>query len=345
MTPIPTIAQSNAILGFEGPEKKLEIRFTPVKGDSVGLRSYSQCEWQEVLNSVNCTIISATVNDHFSSYVLSESSLFVYPYQILLKTCGTTTLLLAIPGIEKLAKAIGATIELITFARKSLNFPERQLYPHNSFDDEVAYLNKYFNENGHKHGNGHTLGNPTDKDQWFIYVADFRQPERVSSASQQVFEVMMHDLDPVVMQHFYHKEGVTAKQTTINSGISTLLKDSVIDDFQFEPCGYSMNGLRDEHYWTIHITPEPHCSYVSFETNKPFASYSYLLHKVLNVFNPGRATITVVADAGAPCGNPADTFNPHSMGKYTVRSHTLQEISSHAYVAACNIVRNPTPPA
>jgi len=331
MTPIPTIAQSNAILGFEGPEKKLEIRFRPVKDNAIGLRQFSQSKWQDVLNAVNCTIISTTVNDHFSSFVLSESSLFVYPYQVLLKTCGTTTLLLSLPGMEKLAESIGSEIELITFARKSLNFPERQLYPHNSFDDEVNYLNKYFK------GQGYTLGECIQKDQWFLYIADFRSADRIESAHQQVFEVMMHDLDHDVMQNFYYKEGVTAKMTTQASGISTLLPGSVIDDFQFEPCGYSMNGLLNEWYWTIHITPEPHCSYVSFETNAPMNTYSRLLRKVLNVFKPGRATITVLADAGAPCGDPADTFDPHIQG-YTVGSHTQQTVSSHSCVVACNIV-------
>lgn len=331
MTPIPTVAQSNAILGFEGPEKKLEIRFKPIKDNAIGLRQFSQSKWQDVLNAVNCTIISATVNDHFSSFVLSESSLFVYPYQILLKTCGTTTLLLSIPGMEKLAESIGSEIELITFARKSLNFPERQLYPHNSFDDEVSYLNKYFK------GQGYTLGECTQKDQWFLYIADFRPAARIDSARQQVFEVMMHDLDPDVMQNFYYKEGVTAKMTTQTTGIASLMPGSVIDDFQFEPCGYSMNGLLNEWYWTIHITPEPHCSYVSFETNAPMNTYSRLLRKVLSVFKPGRATVTVLADAGAPCGDPSDTFDPHVQG-FTVASHTLQTVSSHACVVACNIV-------
>ncbi|CAM5999451.1 unnamed protein product [Sphagnum balticum] len=55
------------------------------------------------------------------------------------------------------------------------------------------------------------------------------------------------------------------------SGIDTLLpKGTVVDSHLFDPCGYSMNGIIEgtDRYVTIHITPEPAFSYVSFETNQ-----------------------------------------------------------------------------
>ena len=41
----------------------------------------------------------------------------------------------------------------------------------------------------------------------------------------------------------------------------------VIDDFFFEPVGYSANLLCDGYYITVHITPQASCSYASLETN------------------------------------------------------------------------------
>ena len=39
-------------------------------------------------------------------------------------------------------------------------------------------------------------------------------------------------------------EFVSAQQTTVSSGIADLLLGADIDEFVFEPCGYSMNGLQ-----------------------------------------------------------------------------------------------------
>jgi hypothetical protein len=55
-----------------------------------------------------------------------------------------------------------------------------------------------------------------------------------------------------------------------------------------------MNGLLpDGHYFTIHITPEPDFSYVSFETNVPYNQYYDIIRKVINMFNPGKFTTTI----------------------------------------------------
>ena len=59
----------------------------------------------------------------------------------------------------------------------------------------------------------------------------------------------------------------------------------MIDDFLFDPCGYSMNGLAEGGFFTIHITPETHCSYVSFETNI-LSDYSVLVPHILQIFRP-----------------------------------------------------------
>lgn len=47
---------------------------------------------------------------------------------------------------------------------------------------------------------------------------------------------------------------------------------------------------------TIHITPEKDFSYVSFETNVPEASYTKIIDRVINIFRPGKAVITVFAN-------------------------------------------------
>lgn len=51
---------------------------------------------------------------------------------------------------------------------------------------------------------------------------------------------------------------------------------------------------------TIHITPEPEFSYVSFESNVAAASYSDLITRVVDTFKPGKFIVTVFANKTSP---------------------------------------------
>lgn len=58
---------------------------------------------------------------------------------------------------------------------------------------------------------------------------------------------------------------VSAEHTTAASGIGSMLSRAELDDYVFEPCGYSMNGCEGEGFSTIHVTPETGFSYASVE--------------------------------------------------------------------------------
>lgn len=51
---------------------------------------------------------------------------------------------------------------------------------------------------------------------------------------------------------------------------------------------------------TIHITPEPEFSYVSFESNVAASSYSDLITRVVDTFKPGKFVVTVFANKSSP---------------------------------------------
>ncbi|CAI4212609.1 unnamed protein product [Parascedosporium putredinis] len=90
---------------FEGPEKLLEVWFAPSPTDlppsaqPTGLKAVSPETWKGMLDMVNCEVLSVLESDHVDAYLLSESSMFVFPHKLILKTCGTTTLLL---GLQRL---------------------------------------------------------------------------------------------------------------------------------------------------------------------------------------------------------------------------------------------------
>ena len=77
----------------------------------------------------------------------------------------------------------------------------------------------------------------------------------------------------------------SAKDTTADTGVQGLLPAAAIDDFVFEPCGYSMNALEGPLMSSIHVTPEEGWSYASFELCGP--SLPDLLTTVQQVWPSG----------------------------------------------------------
>ncbi|KAF5921996.1 hypothetical protein HPG69_015446 [Diceros bicornis minor] len=89
----------------------------------------------------------------------------------------------------------------------------------------------------------------------------------------------MSELDPDVMDQFYMKDGVTAKDVPRVSGIC--------DHHDARFCQIRGNLL------TIHVTPEPESSCGSFEINFSLNSYNDPIRKVVGIFKPGKFVTTV----------------------------------------------------
>lgn len=280
---------------FEGTEKLLEVWFfssDPSKGGG-SLRNVPRDEWQKLLDIAHCQIVSARSNALMDSYVLSESSLFVTDRRFLLKTCGSTSLLNAVQPLLSLAERFAGLdcVANVYYSRRNFKRPELQPIPHRSFDEEVEHLDTLF-----ENGAGYCMGR-LNRDRWYLYtlnpapVDPIRRPD-------QTLEILMSDLDPDVMSIFTTETCTTGKEATKLSGIDKLVPlGTVIDDKLFEPCGYSMNGIigDTDQYVTIHITPEPGFSYVSYETNVAQSGYVDLIRRILYCFRPARFLMTVIA--------------------------------------------------
>ncbi|CAJ2636174.1 unnamed protein product [Trifolium pratense] len=285
-------------IGFEGFEKRLEISFLEpgvfVDPEGRGLRSLTKSQLDEIIAPAECIIVSSLSNEKVDSYVLSESSLFVYPYKIIIKTCGTTKLLLSIPPILKLSKTLSLAVRSVRYTRGSFTFPDAQSFPHRNFSEEVQVLDSYFG----KLGSGHTvMGSSASTQNWHVYSAAV---ESVSSFdSVYTLEMCMTGLDSEKASVFYKEQSSSAALMTANSGIRNILPDSQICDFDFEPCGYSMNSVEGAAVSTIHITPEDGFSYASFETcgyNLERMNQKQLVERVLTCFQPNEFLIAVHVD-------------------------------------------------
>jgi len=289
---------------FEGSEKLLEIWFKPPVlqdnannpsfGKKDGLRRISKEKWSDLLTHVRCTIVSTTCNEEIDAYLLSESSLFVTSYRLLIKTCGTTTLLEVVPLVLELAKEECGLDEVLDlfYSRKNFMEPTKQHFPHQSFDDEVQFLDRFFD------GSAYVLG-AINGDHWYLYTLN--KEDMLIEHPDQTLEILMSDLDPEAMKAFYKDdEFISDQHSTQVTGIADLMPGANLDPLMFDPCGYSINAIKDENYFTIHVTPQSHCSFASFETNiesqdinaKGKKTYGKLINQVLKIFKPRKFIIT-----------------------------------------------------
>lgn len=229
---------------FEGPEKLLEVWFSadendlPSSASPLGLKAVSQTSWKEMLDLVNCQVLSVIESRNVDAYLLSESSMFVFPHKLVLKTCGTTTLLLGLPRMLEIAAleagfphvkadlqkgiAAAATPHRIFYSRKNFLFPGQQKGPHRSWRDEVRFLDKMF-----LGGSAYMIGK-MNGEHWYLYITNpgtqltppatpedrMETPTKVVDldamkkaadleTSDETLEILMTDLDQKNAQQFY----------------------------------------------------------------------------------------------------------------------------------------------
>ncbi|KAH9083773.1 S-adenosylmethionine decarboxylase [Lactarius deliciosus] len=275
---------------FEGPEKLLEIWFAPSPADvpdassaitgKHGLRRVRRSVWEDMLAIVKCKILSVVEGTETDAYLLSESSLFVSPHRLILKTCGTTLNLLGLPRILEIAREQASlpTVYRCFYSRKSFFFPERQKGPHREWKDEVEYLDKIFSN-----GAAYTVGK-MNGDHWLLYITN--PPDHILNTPPPVIrplrrahmngaenygtidgtivtpkapkpdctiEILMSRLSSQTGQAFYfpdepHPDGTpfnTAHDVSVALGITELFPPhlTTLDCYAFSPCGYSSNAL------------------------------------------------------------------------------------------------------
>ncbi|KAI0655951.1 S-adenosylmethionine decarboxylase [Cubamyces menziesii] len=268
---------------FEGPEKLLEIWFAPSAADcpdaasstdgKFGLRRVPRPVWEEMLDIVKCKILSAVEGTETDAYLLSESSFFVSPHRLILKTCGTTLNLLGVPRILEIARDHAGlpSVYRLFYSRKAFMFPERQIGPHREWKAEIEFLDNLF-----PNGSAYTVGK-VNGDHWLLYLTspgdssspngDTAPNSPISSAingdaddaddtiaSDYTIEILMTNLSPEGRAPFFNKTppedadataGADGMALSSEIGISNLFPEhlTTLDAYSFSPCGYSCNAL------------------------------------------------------------------------------------------------------
>lgn len=154
------------------------------------------------------------------AYLLSESSLFVFPHKMILKTCGTTTTLACLDELFEVARSyIGASSNALTspidsksvykvfYSRRSFMFPQKQIHVHTDWKNEVKLLNDHF-----VRGKLYVLGDSSSDDHWYLYVGGIGNTSQSSQPSDdQTFEILMTNLSKDKTKAFVAKRNPGAE--------------------------------------------------------------------------------------------------------------------------------------
>lgn len=253
---------------FEGSEKKVEVTVTP---ETKSLRSWSQDKWYDVVRSAGAQILSAIKGPSCDAYLLSESSLFVWDHRFTMITCGTTTL---VGAVQAALEKIGTdNMECLIYQRKNEYFPQLQ---HTDFFDDIKVLQKL------SPGRAYRLGN-ADEHHTFLFHSD---KDYRPYTSDSTLEILMYDLQGKAKEIFCQEDQNT-EVIRSEIGLDRIFPEFEVDDHAFYPYGYSLNALRGNNYYTIHVTPQEETPYVSFETNFVKKNkVSQAIESVVQMFEP-----------------------------------------------------------
>ena len=258
---------------FEGPEKKLEILTT---ASFPPLRSLGNDFWQRAVELAGAKIISAVSGNACDAYLLSESSLFVWDRRMLMITCGKTTLIES--AMEMLDRIPGNEIVSLIYERKNENFPELQ---QTTFEQDTERIRSK------APGTCVIFGDPGADHIALFHLDHVFEPDPADAT----LEVLMYDMEPKTSRLFSRTSKAPELRKQI--GFDDMVPGFVIDDHLFDPMGYSFNAIKDEHYSTLHVTPQKEGSYTSFETNYrlKLSDAKATVLRLLDFFRPARSDV------------------------------------------------------
>ncbi|MFD2165888.1 adenosylmethionine decarboxylase [Thalassotalea euphylliae] len=250
---------------FEGSEKKAEIL---VDANKINLLTdIDNAFWSKLVECCHAQILSSIENQHCKAFLLSESSLFVWQDRFLILTCGETHLVNSVEYF--LANQGSDLVEHVIYQRKNEYFAQAQP---SCFGDDIKVLTKFVEGKAYRFG---------ELDGHHTYI--FHQDNHFKAVeTDKTYELLAYQISATASEHLT-QPNLSSADIRDFLCIEALLPDFIIDDYVFEPYGYSLNAIRGHEYLTIHVTPQADSSYISFESNMNLVK---LAPKILAVLQP-----------------------------------------------------------
>jgi S-adenosylmethionine decarboxylase len=299
---------------FEGSEKRVEVR---VSASTASLRLLGDKFWTEVVVSASAEILSKMSNEFCDAYLLSESCLFVWNDKFLMLTCGNTTLVDAVMlSVDQLGQS---AIASVSYQRKSEYLSHLQT---SCFSEDLLRLRTKLS------GSAYRVGH-LDTHHHYLFTSDIICPVLKPKSNS---ELLMYHIKGAAADYL-RSDKQSCEGIREMLGIEVLFPSFTFNDHLFAPFGYSINGLWEDKYMTIHITPQEQSSYVSIETNLHCESIVFnIFSTLLNKLNPQSWDVIgfnseVVTDNFPPCFSVASCTLPINDND-TVQFNQYQQLSN-----------------
>jgi S-adenosylmethionine decarboxylase len=252
-------------LFFEGSEKKVQIIVNESKLSL--LKDIADVFWHDLVKSSGAKVLSIIENKHSKAFLLSESSLFIWSNKLLLITCGTTQL---VKAIEFFIKKFNLTaIEQILYQRKNEYFSHAQP---SCFSQDIKILRQ------HVKGAAYRFGAVDSHHNYLFH----QENNYKASSNDKNYEIVAYHISKSASQLLTHGK-LTAIEIRELFKINVLFPHFTIDDHVFHPFGYSLNGIENQNFFTIHITPQAESSYISVSANFDLIA---LLPRLIAILQP-----------------------------------------------------------
>ena len=210
---------------------------------------YNKTWWEHHIKDIGCNILSMISNNFYDIYLLSESILLVSEKLILIKTCGITSPLQILSIIDS-----SLILNIIYSHPNFLNLDEQPILYQNP-NNIISFIQKYLD-----------------------IPLNYKKLLFLNSITYNLYS--KHN--EIILWEFNWDDKFILL-------VRNALSNWSIDDYIFEPQGYSLNGCNQQEYITIHCTPNKECSYISIEYEGDIKIEVF--QEIINLLNPQKLGI------------------------------------------------------
>ena len=265
---------------FDSAECRIEIRLGP---GGPSLLSMPESFWERMMALAGARIVSGFSTPSCHAFILSQSSLFVFRHKIVAVTCGASGL--AASAAQILFRLSSHKVFLLAYSRALGREGRRAAFQDKSALEAIMPGGRWVEME------------PRDAMPSAFFLAGPGAAEKPSLG----FELVMQDIAPAASADFHPGNGGSVALALDRSGIGGFIEGFTVESRMFHPAGYSLNAVRGEDYFTLHVSPEAGRSYVGIKSSLT-EGLEGLTRGVFGHFSPGSATLLTSGGGGAPEG-------------------------------------------